>query len=231
MATQKTKFASEATVKAVASESKNYAKKVSAITVTVDTTTDVKATIYNFTQNGAKIGSIKVDKENFVDEVTVVEIAKDTVINPSNPGTEDSPNYLEEGKYLKITFKDANKSTIYVKTSEIGADMSMEEITAEEVADMFKEDISLTFDAAAITVEAKGAELTSSDKVKEGWVLTISAPTTNPADSSTPLTSITVNGVAVTPLADSEDNTKKVASYTATTANEKDGIAIAAVYG
>ncbi len=166
------KFVSENTLKAVVSESKKYSKKVSALTVTTDTTTDKNAAIYNFTQNGEKVWSVKVDT---------------------------------------------------------GSDM--EEITADEVADMFKEDIMLTFNAAVITVTAKGKPLAASDNVKEGWILTISAPAANPTDSSASLTSITVNGTAVTPLTDNEDNTKKIASYTVVTADEKDGITIAAVYG
>lgn len=174
MAVETVKFASENTLKAVVSESKKYSKKVSAVTVTTDTTTDVNATIYKFTQNGEEIASIKVDSD----------IA--------------------------------------------GSDM--EEITAEEVEDMFKEDVVLNFSDTNIIVEAKGKQLTTSDTVKEGWVLTISAPAANPADATKNLTAIVVNGVSLTSLVDNEDNTRKIGTYTVTSVDEKTGVGITITY-
>ncbi len=146
---------------------------------------------------------------------------------------DSNKNYILnfENKWQEIVTSSGGGSSGTGGSGDTGDPTDYVEITAEEVADMFKDDISLTFDTSVITVEAKGAELTDSDKVKEGWILTISAPATNPTDNSVALTSITVNGTAVALLTDNEDNTRKTASYTAVTADEKNGITIAAVYG
>lgn len=170
MAVETVKFASENTLKAVVSESKKYSKKVSAVTVTTDTTTDANAIIYKFTQNGEEVGSVKVDKENF--------------------------------------------------------NADMQEITADEVIDMFKEDIILTVEATGkhlVITNNKGLSLNNGDIIKEGWILTLTAPITNPDNNSESINVIIVNGSAIS-ITDTEDGTGKTGTYIVTTEDEKKGI-------